>query len=90
MEEVIMKHYTYYPKGVCCSQIDYDLDEENRLHDIRFTRGCNGNLKMISKLLEGLDARGAADKMKGNDCAGKGTSCADQFSRALYEALGVK
>lgn len=85
-----MKHYTYYPKGVCCSQIDYDLDEENRLHDIRFVRGCNGNLKMISKLLEGLDAREAADKMKGNDCAGKGTSCADQFSKGLYEALGVK
>lgn len=83
-----MKHYTYHPKGVCCIQIDYDLDEENRLHDVRFTRGCNGNLKMIGKFLEGCDAKEAADKMKGNDCAGKGTSCADQLSRALYETLG--
>ena len=87
MEGVIMKHYTYYPKGVCCSQIDYDLDEENRLHDIRFVRGCNGNLKAIGKLVEGKDATEISDILLGNDCGGRGTSCADQLAKAISAAM---
>ncbi len=83
-----MKHYTYNPKGVCSTVIDYDLDEEKKIHNLKFTGGCNGNLKAIGKLLEGQDAKNAADILKGNDCKGRGTSCADQLSKALYEALG--
>ncbi len=82
-----MKHYTFYPKGVCSTQIDYDLDENGRIHDLKFKGGCNGNLKAIGRLLEGNDAKQAADILRGNDCKGRGTSCADQLSIALDEAL---
>ena len=82
-----MKHYTYYPKGVCSTQIDYNLDEDGKIHDLSFKGGCNGNLKAIGRLLEGNDAKQAADILRGNNCNGKGTSCADQLSKALDEVL---
>ena len=83
-----MKHYTYTPKGVCARQIDYDIDDSGSIHNLKFTGGCNGNLKAIGRLLEGADARQAADILNGNDCGGRGTSCADQLSKAIYEATG--
>ena len=83
-----MQQYTYYPKGVCSKQIDYELDEEGKIHNLKFTGGCNGNLKAIGRLLEGQDAKQAADTLRGNLCGVRGTSCADQLSRALDEALG--
>ena len=82
-----MAHYTYFPKGVCSRQIDYDL-EDGKIHNLVFIGGCNGNLKAIGRLLEGADARQAADTLRGNDCGGRGTSCADQLARALDEAIG--
>ncbi|MBR6238541.1 MAG: TIGR03905 family TSCPD domain-containing protein [Lachnospiraceae bacterium] len=82
-----MKHYTYYPKGVCPSQIDYDLDDEGKIYNIKYVGGCNGNLKAIGKLLEGTDAKSAADILRGNDCNGRGTSCADQLAKSIDEAL---
>ncbi len=82
-----MKHYTYYPKGVCPSQIDYDLDDEGKIYNIKYLGGCNGNLKAIGKLLEGTDAKSAADILRGNDCNGRGTSCADQLAKSIDEAL---
>ena len=81
-----MKHYTYYPKGVCPSQIDYDLDDEGKIYNIKYIGGCNGNLKAIGKLLEGTDAKSAADILRGNDCKGRGTSCADQLAIAVRKA----
>ena len=83
-----MKHYTYTPKGVCARQIDYDLDEDGRIYNLKFTGGCNGNLKAIGKLLEGNDARNAAYILRGNECGVKGTSCADQLAISIEEALG--
>ncbi len=82
-----MKDYTYIPKGVCARQIDFVIDDEGKLHKLKFTGGCNGNLKAIGLLLEGADARQAAATLKGNDCSGRGTSCADQLSKAIEEAL---
>ena len=78
-----MKHVTYRPKGVCAMQIDYDLDEEGKIFNLRFIGGCNGNLKAIGKLLEGKDAKEAAEILRGNDCGGRGTSCADQLARSI-------
>ena len=83
-----MNSYTYTPKGVCARQISFELDDEKKIHNLSFVGGCNGNLKAIGRLLEGADARNAADTLKGNDCGGKGTSCADQLSKAIYEVLG--
>ena len=83
-----MKHYTYAPKGVCSRQIDYDLDEEGRIYNLKFMGGCNGNLKAIGKLLEGTDARKAAGILMGNECSGRGTSCADQLAKSIEQNLG--
>ena len=80
-------HYTYNPKGVCSTEINFDLDESGKISGLRFTGGCNGNLKAIGRLLEGQDAKLSAEILKGNDCGGRGTSCADQLSKALEQAL---
>ncbi len=81
-----MKAHSYTPHGVCARQITFDI-EDGKLHNVRFVGGCNGNLKAIGKLLEGADARQAAKLLRGNDCNGKGTSCADQLARALEQAM---
>lgn len=82
-----MEHYTYYPKGVCSMQIDYDIDEAGKMHNLSFKGGCNGNLKAIGRLLENRDALEAANILKGNDCNNRGTSCADQLSQAIFQCM---
>ena len=78
---------TYKTQGVCSRSITFDKDESGKITNISFEGGCNGNLKAIGRLLEGQDAKHAAEILKGNDCGGRGTSCADQLSKALEEAL---
>ena len=56
-------------------------------HNVSFVGGCDGNLKAIGKLVEGADAKEIASLLRGNDCGGRGTSCADQLARAVEEAL---
>ena len=46
--------YTYNTKGTCSTKIDYEI-EDNKIHNVTFTNGCNGNLKAISRLVEGED-----------------------------------
>ena len=82
-----MRHIVYKPVGVCSSQIDFDLDDENKIHNLKFTNGCPGNLSAISRLLEGDDAKHAMEILQGNNCRNKGTSCADQLSKAIAKAL---
>lgn len=79
-----MQHVSFSPKGVCAMQIDFDI-EDGKLHNVRFIGGCNGNLKAIGRLVEGKDAKEVADILRGNTCGMKGTSCADQFARAIDE-----
>jgi len=82
-----MKKHSYYPHGVCSQQIFFELDEQNRLHNVRFTGGCDGNLKALGILTEGQDAAHVAKLLRKNDCGGRGTSCADQLACAIEEAL---
>ena len=82
-----MKNYSYQPQGVCSKKIEFSIDDAGKLHDVQFTGGCPGNLAAISKLVEGADASNIANLLKGNDCGGRGTSCGDQLSLALTEAL---
>ena len=84
-----MNTYRYVPKYVCSREILFGL-EDGKIHDLRFVGGCNGNLKAIGKLLEGHEATEAIRLLKGNDCGGRGTSCADQLARALEEAVTVQ
>ena len=79
-----MEHITFTPRGVCSMQIDFDL-EDGKLHNVQFIGGCNGNLKAIGRLVEGKDAKEVADILRGNTCGLKGTSCADQFAKAIDE-----
>ncbi|MBR1861426.1 MAG: TIGR03905 family TSCPD domain-containing protein [Lachnospiraceae bacterium] len=82
-----MKEYSFTPHGVCSSNITFELDDENKIHNLAFTGGCNGNLKAIGRLVEGKDASEISGLLKGNDCKGRGTSCADQLSKALEAAV---
>ena len=80
-------HYDYKPQGVCARMIHFDLDDQKCIHNVSFESGCNGNLKAISKLVEGKKADEIADILEGNTCGFRGTSCADQFSKALKQAI---
>lgn len=81
-----MKSFSYTPSGVCSRQIDFDL-EDGKIYNLRFVGGCNGNLKAIGKLVEGKDAKEVANVLAGNTCGPRPTSCADQLSKAICEAL---
>ena len=78
--------FTYKTKGTCSQQISFTL-EENKLKNVRFLGGCNGNLKGICSLVEGMDADEVIARVEGIHCGQKPTSCPDQLSRALEEAL---
>ncbi|MBR0060610.1 MAG: TIGR03905 family TSCPD domain-containing protein [Selenomonadaceae bacterium] len=82
-----MKNFTYFPQRVCSKHIIFDLDEQNRLHNVKFIGGCPGNLQAIGKLVEGKDAKEIAMILRGNDCGGRGTSCGDQLAVAIEDAL---
>ena len=82
-----MEHIKFSPKGVCSVQIDFDIDDEKKLHNVKFVGGCNGNLKAIGRLVEGKDASEIADILRGNTCGMKGTSCADQLAKAIDDAV---
>ena len=77
-----MEHVTFKPSGVCSVQIDFDL-EDGKIFNLKYIGGCNGNLKAIGRLVEGKDAKEIADILRGNDCKGRGTSCADQLAKAI-------
>ena len=81
-----MNTYIYTPKYVCSREIRFGL-ESGRDHNLHFIGGCDGNLKAIGQSMEGREAEEAIRLLKGNDCGGRGTSCADQLARALEEAL---
>ena len=82
-----MKHVTYKTKGTCSRLIDFDLDGNNKIHNLVFKGGCPGNLKAIAKLVEGKDALEVANILEGNTCGFKSTSCGDQLSKAIKNAI---
>ena len=84
-EDHMAKH-SYKTKGTCSTQIDFELND-GKVSNVRFTNGCNGNLKSIGRLVEGLPAEQVIRTLRGVECGTKGTSCGDQLARALQEAL---
>ncbi len=78
--------YVHYNQGTCSRCVMFEL-EDGKVHNVSFEGGCNGNLKAISKLVEGQDAETVINILKGNECGGRGTSCADQFALGLEGAL---
>lgn len=78
-------HYQYPTKGVCPMSVAFDL-EGDRVHNIQFTGGCNGNLKAIATLVDGMTVDEINEKLAGNTCGSKQTSCADQLCQLLRRA----
>jgi uncharacterized protein (TIGR03905 family) len=78
--------FEYTPHGTCSTKIRFDL-KDGKVYNLSFENGCNGNLKAIGILVEGMDAKEVIAKLKGNQCHDKGTSCADQLTKALAVAL---
>ncbi|MBQ1423868.1 MAG: TIGR03905 family TSCPD domain-containing protein [Lachnospiraceae bacterium] len=78
--------YSYKTKGTCSSRIDFELDG-NVVHNVRFTGGCNGNLKALGILTDGMTVEELESKLKGNTCGFRSTSCADQLAIAVRQAL---
>ena len=58
-----MKHYTYTPEGICPVQIDYDI-EDGKIYNVKYLGGCNGNLKAIGVLLDGMKIEEVGEKMR--------------------------
>ncbi|MCR4944989.1 MAG: TIGR03905 family TSCPD domain-containing protein [Clostridium sp.] len=76
--------YTYKTKGTCSREIHFDV-EDNKIKEVNFLGGCDGNLQGISALIKGLDVNDAIERLEGIDCRGRGTSCPDQLAKALID-----
>ena len=81
--------FTYSTRGTCSRQILFDVDSENKLHNLRFINGCSGNLQGIGKLVEGRDIDEVEKLLAGIRCKGN-TSCPDQLSKAIAEYKASK
>ena len=81
-----MTHFQYKPTGVCAMLIDFDLDGD-KVYNVKFTGGCNGNLKAIGILVDGMTVDEIESKLTGNTCGPKTTSCADQLAKAVRAGL---
>jgi len=78
-------HYDYRTRGTCSQVISFDIDE-NVVSNISFYGGCDGNLKAISKLVNGWTVEKIESYLKGNTCGRRPTSCADQLAIAVRTA----
>ena len=74
--------YTFKTKGTCAQMISFDV-EDNKLSNVQFYGGCNGNLKGIGSLVEGMDIDEVITRLEGIKCGMKQTSCPDQLAEAL-------
>lgn len=85
-----MNHYQYRNYGTCSQAVEFDIDENNNLHNVLFYGGCNGNLQGISRLVEGMNCQEVITRLDGISCNGGPTSCPDQLAQALKDALKQK
>jgi len=82
-----MAKHTYLPEGTCSRSIEFELTYDNKVTNIRFVGGCDGNLKGIGFLCDGMPADELIKKLSGIKCGRKATSCPDQLSRAIKKAM---
>ena len=78
--------YRYIPSGVCIGEIAFDIDQDAIVTNITFLGGCDGNLKVLSKILSGKTVAEIIRIGRHNTCDGKPTSCMDQFAIAVEKA----
>ena len=77
----------YRTKGVCAMAIEFEIDDEKKVHNVKFIGGCSGNTQGIANLVEGMDANEVIDRLEGVKCGSKPTSFPDQLTKALKGAL---
>lgn len=82
-------HYDYKPRGVCSQKIEFDI-EDGILKNVKYVGGCNGNLKGIGSLVEGMKVEEVIERLEGIKCGIKQSSCPDQLARALREISNSK
>lgn len=71
--------------GTCARQVNYQVDENNKIKNVEFINGCDGNLKGLAILLEGMEVEDAIKRLGGITCGSNATSCPDQLAKALLE-----
>lgn len=76
----------YKTKGTCSQAIDFDI-EDGKVYNVKFYGGCNGNLKGIGSLVEGMEVAEVIKRLEGTTCGFKNTSCPDQLAKALKEHI---
>ena len=74
--------YRYKTSGTCSREIIFEI-EDGILKNVEFIGGCNGNLKGIGALVEGMEAEDVIERLEGITCGFKSTSCPDQLSKAI-------
>ena len=77
-------HKIYKTQGTCSREIEFDI-EDNKVYNVKFVGGCNGNLQGIAALVEGQDIDTVINKLQGITCNFKKTSCGDQLAQALIK-----
>ncbi len=77
--------YSFKPQGICPKRINIQLDG-NTVEQVEFIGGCNGNLKAISRVVQGMTVEEVAELFEGNTCGPRKTSCVDQLVKGLREA----
>jgi uncharacterized protein (TIGR03905 family) len=85
-DEEAGRFINYKTTGTCSTEINFEL-RNGKIHSVSFENGCNGNLKALGILTEGMDANELVKKLKGLCCGGKKTSCGDQLAAAVAQAL---
>lgn len=78
--------FVYKTQWVCSTEIHLDI-QDNIIKDVKFIRGCQGNLIGISALVKNMNINDVIEKLKGIECGKKSSSCPDQLSKALEEYL---
>ena len=75
----------YKTKGVCAQGIEFEIDDNKKVHNIKFTGGCSGNTQGVARLIEGMDIDEAISRIEGIHCGPRPTSCPDQLAQALKQ-----
>lgn len=81
--------YNFSPRGVCTNNLSFEI-ENNKIKNVKFCGGCDGNLKGIATLVEGMPIDQVRNKLSGIKCGYKTTSCPDQLAQAINQILEAK
>ena len=79
--------YTFHPRGVCAQAMRVEVDDQGMIQKLEVVGGCSGNLQGISRLVVGMTAQDAIERMRGIRCGMKPTSCPDQIASGLKKFL---